>query len=63
MAAALLTGCKSSQASLDCSRAEISWSAFCAARGINPADNSPEALDEYFDAWCGSVEEETALAR
>ena len=32
--AVLLTGCKSTQASLDSLRAEISWSSFCAARGL-----------------------------
>ena len=38
--AVLLTGCKSTQASLDSLRAEISWSSFCAARGYDLNDNT-----------------------
>lgn len=56
-----LTGCKSSQASLDCLRAEISWSSFCAARGYDLNDNTYQATNEYLDTWCGSVDEEAAL--
>ncbi len=63
LAALFLAGCTASLHALDGRSDAQSWSAFCAARGINPADNSPEALDEYLDTWCGSVEEETALAR
>lgn len=61
MAAALLTGCKSSQASLDSLRAEISWSSFCAARGYDLNDNTYQATNEYLDTWCGSVDEEAAF--
>lgn len=59
--AVLLTGCKSTQASLDSLRAEISWSSFCAARGYDLNDNTYQATNEYLDTWCGSVDEEAAL--
>lgn len=58
---ATLTGCKSSQAALDQRRAEISWAAFCSARGYDLNDNTYQATNEYLDAWCGSVEEEAAF--
>ncbi len=61
--AALLTGCKSSQATLDSLRAEISWSSFCIARGYDLNDNTYQATNEYLDTWCGSVEEENALIK
>ena len=60
---AALTGCKSSQQALDERRAEISWSAFCAARGYDLNDNTYQALNEYLDAWAGSVEEENAFIK
>lgn len=59
--AVLLTGCKSTQASLDSLRAEISWSSFCAARGYDLNDNTYQATNEYLDTWCGSVDEEEAF--
>lgn len=59
--AVLLTGCKSTQASLDSLRAEISWSSFCAARGYDLNDNTYQATNEYLDTWCGSVDEEAAF--
>lgn len=59
--AVLLTGCKSTQASLDSLRAEISWSSFCAARGYDINDNTYQATNEYLDTWCGSVDEEEAF--
>lgn len=59
--AAILTGCTSSKAVLDERRAEISWSAFCAARGYDLSDNTYTATNEYLDTWCGSVEEEEAF--
>lgn len=59
--AAFLIGCKSSQASLDSLRAEISWNAFCDARGYDIDNNTYPILNEYLDTWCGSVEEENAL--
>ena len=58
---AALTGCKSNQATLDEKRAEISWSAFCAARGYAHDDNTYQATNEYLDTWCGSVDEEAAF--
>lgn len=59
--AALLTGCKSQQEALDARRSEISWSAFCAARGYALDDNTYQATNEYLDTWCGSVDEEAAF--
>jgi len=59
--AVLLTGCKSTQASLDSLRAEISLSSFCAARGYDLNDNTYQATNEYLDTWCGSVDEEAAF--
>lgn len=59
--AVLLAGCKSSQVTLDNLRAEISWTAFCAARGYDLNDNTYQATNEYLDTWCGSVEEEEAF--
>ena len=59
--AELLTGRKSTQASLDSLRAEISWSSFCAARGYDLNDNTYQATNEYLDTWCGSVDEEAAF--
>lgn len=61
--AVLLSGCKSSQTALDDRRAEISWTAFCAARGYDLSDNTYQAINEYLDAWCGSVEEEAAFIK
>lgn len=63
LVAILFTGCKSSQASLDSRRAEISWSAFCAARGYDLNDNTYPAINEYLDTWCGSVDEEAAFIK
>jgi len=60
---AILTGCKSSRTVLDERHAEISWSAFCAARGYDLSDNTYTATNEYLDTWCGSVEEEAAFIK
>lgn len=62
-AAAILTGCKSSKTVLDARRAEISWTAFCAARGYDLNDNTYQATNEYLDTWCGSAEEEKAFIK
>lgn len=59
LATALLTGC--TKVALDNLRGEISWNAFCDARGYDRNDNTYTAVNEYLDTWCGSVEEETAL--
>lgn len=56
-----ITGCKSQQSMLDEQRYEISWNAFCDARGYDRNDNTYLTVNEYFDTWCGSVEEEEAL--
>ena len=63
LATAMLTGCTSTKlaAVSDNERGEISWNAFCDARGYDRADNTYTAVNEYLDTWCGSVEEETAL--
>lgn len=58
---AALTGCKSQQVALEERRAEVSWSAFCAARGYDIDDNTGQAVNEYLDSWCGSVDEEAAF--
>lgn len=63
LVALLLTGCKSSQATLDSLRAEISWTSFCAARGYELNDNTYPAINEYQDTWCGSVDEEAAFIK
>lgn len=43
--------------------ATASWNAFCASRGYNPDNRSFSYFNEYLDTWCGSTEEEAALAR
>lgn len=61
--AATLTGCsatKDAQSSYDARCAEISWAAFCAARGYDINDNTYQATNEYLDSWCGSADEEAA---
>lgn len=58
---AALSGCKSNQVALDEMCAEISWSAFCAARGYAHDDNTYQTTNEYLDTWCGSVDEEAAF--
>lgn len=58
---AALTGCKSQRVALEERRAEVSWSAFCAARGYDIDDNTGQAVNEYLDTWCGSVDEEAAF--
>lgn len=40
LVAALLTGCKSNKVALEQLRADVSWSAFCAARGYDINDNT-----------------------
>lgn len=60
IAAAILSGCASQRPAVD-PRADISWQAFCQARGYDPADNTYAVINEYLDAWCGSAEEENAL--
>lgn len=60
---AALTGCKTNRAALDERRSEISWSAFCEARGYDRNDYTYSAINEYLDTWCGSVEEENAFIK
>lgn len=60
--AAALTGCRSSQpAAVRDTRADISWAAFCAARGYDPAISTYDTINEYLDTWCGSAAEERAF--
>lgn len=61
LATALLAGCTSNKVALENLRGEISWNAFCDARGYDRADNTYSAVNEYLDTWCGSVEEEAAF--
>ena len=61
LAPALLTGCTSDKVALENLRGEISWNAFCDARGYDRTDNTYSAVNEYLDTWCGSVDEEAAL--
>ena len=61
LVAALLTGCKSNTVAIEQLRADVSWSAFCAARGYDINDNTYPVINEYLDTWCGSVDEEAAL--
>lgn len=63
LVAALLTGCKSNKVALEQLRADVSWSAFCAARGYDINDNTYPAINEYLDTWCGSVDEEAAFIK
>jgi hypothetical protein len=65
LATALLTGCSSAKlaAVSDDERAEISWNAFCDAHGYDRNDNTFPTVNEYLDAWCGSVDEENALIK
>ena len=65
IATAMLTGCTSTKlaAVSDDERGEISWNAFCDARGYDRADNTYQATNEYLDTWCGSVDEEAAFIK
>lgn len=61
--AMLMAGCSSSKLAVvsDEDRNEISWNAFCDAHGYNRNDNTYLVVNEYLDAWCGSVAEENAF--
>lgn len=37
---------------------EISWIEFCKARHYDPHTEDEEIINEYLDAWVGTVEEE-----
>lgn len=63
LATALLTDCTTNKVALDDLRAEISWNAFCDARGYDLNDTNYPAINEYLDTWCGSVEEEKAFIK
>ncbi len=39
----------------------LSWSAFCRCRGYKINDYSDKAINEYLDAWIGTVDEEESL--
>ena len=38
-----------------------SWAAFCVAFNVNPDEPTDEQINNYLDAWRGSVDEEKAL--
>lgn len=38
-----------------------SWKAFCVSRNYDINTTDSEIIDEYLDAWMGSVEEEQAI--
>lgn len=62
--AAALTSCASSRSLAAAEIERASWAAFCRAFGYDTADRDNEqAVNEYLDAWCGSVAEEEALAK
>lgn len=42
-------------------RHDVSWKAFCESTGLQLADTSRNAIDEYLDTWRGSALEEEAL--
>lgn len=65
IATSILAGCTSTKlASVsDEVRGEISWNAFCDARGYDRNDNTYLTVNEYLDTWCGSVEEENAFIK
>lgn len=54
--AAVLTGCTSTKSTVE--PLELSWTAFCAARGYDAETNEDDIVNEYLDTWRGSVEEE-----
>lgn len=63
-AAAALSGCRTSGEILkEDSRDNISWTAFCAARGHHTDDNTYTTVNEYLDTWCGTIEEEHAFIK
>lgn len=55
-----LSSCNTQKASLD-EQSRISWEAFCNVRGHDMHDHSGETMNEFFDAWCGTIEEEAAF--
>jgi hypothetical protein len=62
-AAATMAACNTQPQATPTSVEEVSWAAFCAARGHNLNDNSSETINEYLDTWCGSVAEEQAFIK
>lgn len=64
LVAILFTGCATTTPTVsDEEINRISWNSFCEARGYGIQDMTGEAYDEYLDTWCGSTEEEAALAK
>lgn len=61
IAATFLIGCNSINQATNEQRYYISWVAFCANRGYVINDSTSEAVNEYLDTWCGSVDEEQAF--
>lgn len=61
--AAILTGCAATAEIPAREDRDLSWQAFCASRGYDPHAEDTDAYDEYLDTWCGSTEEEQAMAK
>lgn len=62
---ATLVSCNTTTQLSDEELDRISWSAFCKEFGYNEqADqNNEKAINDYLDAWRGSVSEEEAFAK
>lgn len=64
IAASIFAGCSSAKTAASADRVdEISWAAFCNARGYQLNEIRHEAITEYLDCWRGSTEEEAALIK
>ncbi len=60
-----LTSCNTSTQLSNDELDHISWSAFCKEFGYNEQtdQNNEQAINDYLDAWRGSVSEEEAFAK
>lgn len=65
IAISILAGCTTNKlpSVSDEMRSEISWNAFCDARGYDRNDNTYLTVNEYLNTWCGSVDEENAFCK
>lgn len=63
LAAAAMACCASAKiaSSATADPDEISWNAFCDARGYNRDSGSSLIVNEFLDAWRGSAAEEDAF--
>jgi hypothetical protein len=55
-AVTVLDGCSATKTA-----EELSWQAFCQARGYELSDQSADVVNEYLDTWRGTAAEEAAL--